>query len=55
LIEVPAFTATFTPTVVFDGVPAVFECRYALIANWAGSSETVATGPAFLYQNPTYA
>jgi hypothetical protein len=52
LVEITTFTATFTPTPTFEGTPAVFECRYAVVADWNGVKETIATGPAFLYSGP---
>jgi hypothetical protein len=52
LIEVSTFAATFTPSLTYSGNPLTAELRYSLIASWAGSLETIATGPLFVYDTP---
>ena len=52
LIEVSTLTATFTPSLTYEGNPLVAELRYALIASFSGSLETIATGPLYVYDTP---
>lgn len=52
LVEVTTLTATFSPALTYSGNPLAAELRYALIASWSGSLETIATGPLFVYDTP---
>lgn len=51
LIEVNAFTAT-PENVSYAGNPATAEGRYSLTALYGANKETIATGPAFFYDQP---
>ena len=52
LVEVTTLAATFSPALTYSGNPLTAELRYALIASWSGSLETIATGPLFVYDTP---
>lgn len=51
LIEVAAFTC-LPANVTYAGNPATAEGRYSLTATWGANKETIATGPAFFYDQP---
>jgi hypothetical protein len=55
LIEVTTLTATFSPSLTYEGNPLVAELRYSLIASWSGSLETIAAGRLFVYDTPPIA
>lgn len=42
----------FGASLTFDGCPLVCEVGYALVADYAGGDETIATGKAYVYDQP---